>query len=186
MQYGKAVRLSIVGTALFPTMWGLLSLLNNATGFKGTAEFAILPVISMADTFNNPAQTWRGINSLLVAQIFLVILTALETLIGVLGAVSMLKMTRALNAPYRAFEKAKSWFVLSCALGIIVWGVGFAVVAGDYFLNWQSKGGITLQINGMLYALPCFLGLILAVAHRNDDAQLVASAAQDEPVASEK
>ncbi len=166
MNYHTMVRLSIVAMALFPTVWGLLSLLNNTSGFGGTVQYAVFPLFSMTDTYGNPAQTWRAIHSMLVAQIGLVLITAIETLAGITGLVAMVKLLRTLCAPYAEFEQAKGWLVLSCTLAILVWGVGFAVIAGDYFLAWQAKTTLATQIGGLIYAIPCFLTLILTVVHK--------------------
>ena len=166
MSYKQTVRLSIILMALFPTLWGLFSFMNNTSGFAGTAQYAVAPLLSMSDTYGNPAQTWRAITSPMAANIFLAIITAVETLAGLLGLWSIFKLLKAFKDTPKAFEDAKSPLVLSCVLAILVWGVGFAVIAGDYFLAWQSKTTLATQIGGLIYAIPCFLTLILAVIHK--------------------
>jgi hypothetical protein len=47
-------RLALVVMALFPTMWGLLGDLNNATAFSSTANNAVRPLIEMTNTYGNP------------------------------------------------------------------------------------------------------------------------------------
>ncbi len=166
MNYTKTVRLSLIAMALFPTLWGLFSLLNNTSGFSGTVQFAVQPMLAMTDTYGNPAQTWRAIDSLIVAQIVLGLITMVEGLAGFMGLIALIKMIRALNAPYANFEQAKAWLVASATLAVLVWGIGFAVIAGDFFLAWQSKQTLATQIGGLIYAIPCFLTIIFAVIHK--------------------
>ena len=166
MNYKQIIRLAIILMALFPTLWGILAFMNNTSGFTGTAQNAVAPMLSMSDTYGNPAQTWRAITSPMAANIFLAIITVVETLAGLLGLWSIFKLVKAFKGTSKAFDDAKSPLILSCVLAILVWGVGFAVIAGDYFLAWQSKTTLATQIGGLIYAIPCFLTLILAVIHK--------------------
>ncbi|MDE1306329.1 DUF2165 domain-containing protein [Vibrio aestuarianus] len=168
MRYNTTIRLAIILMALFPTLWGIFSFLNNTSGFQGTVQYAVAPMLAMTDTYGNPAQTWRAIQSPLAAEIGLIAITIFETLAGLLGLWSMIKMFRNIKAPYSEFQQAKVPLILSCLLAILVWGIGFAVIAGDYFLAWQSKTTLDTQIGGLIYAIPCFLTMILAVIHRED------------------
>ena len=168
MSYQLSVRLSIISMALFPTLWGIFSFMNNTSGFDGTLQYAVAPMLAMTDTYGNPAQTWRAISSPYLAQIALVLITSAETLAGLLGVFSIFKMLKALKQPFANFQKAKVPLIFSCLLAILVWGVGFMVVAGDYFLAWQSKTTLDTQIGGLIYAVPCFLLLIFATTHRED------------------
>lgn len=168
MQYKTTVRFSIILMALFPTLWGIFSFLNNTSGFEGTVKYAVAPILSMADTYGNPAQTWRAITSPFMAQLGLVLITIFETLAGLLGLWSILNMIKCIKKPYSEFQQAKVPLIMACILAVLVWGVGFSVIAGDYFLAWQSKTTLDTQIGGLIYAIPCFLTMILAVVHRED------------------
>lgn len=166
MAYKTTVRLALIIMGLFPTLWGLLSLLNNISGFSSTVQYAVAPLLSMTDTYGNPAQTWRAIDSIWAAKIALSLITAVETAAGLMGLLAIIKMLQTLQAPYPVFEQAKTYLVIACVLAIGVWGIGFAVIAGDYFLTWQSESGLATQQGGLVYAVPCFLTLILAVVHK--------------------
>ena len=50
------------------------------------------------------------------------------------------------------FKKAKDWVKLSCVLGMLIWGLGFFTIAGDYFLSWQNPK-LFLQDDGLKYFL---------------------------------
>ncbi len=59
--------------------------------------------------------------------------------------------------------------ILGCLTATLVWGIGFMVVAGDWFLAWErSKEPLGTQAGAMVYFLPCALALIVAMIHRED------------------
>ncbi len=53
----------------------------------------------------------------------------------------------------------------TCA--ILVWGVGFMVVAGDWFMAWQTKENpLSTQLGALLYMVPNTLALIVFLSHK--------------------
>jgi predicted small integral membrane protein len=159
-------RLALIVMALFPTLWGLLGDLNNATDFSSTVTNAVAPMIAMTNTYGNPLQSWRAITSPWAGQAGLVIIMAFETAAGVFGAISILVMIANLGRSAAAFARGKAWMILSCLFAILVWGVGFMVVAGDWFLAWQAKQDpLSTQLGAMIYFVPCALALIVAMIH---------------------
>lgn len=164
-------RLALIVMALFPALWGLLGDLNNATDFSGTANNAVKPMIAMTNTFNNPWQTWRAITAPGAAPIGLAFIMAVETCAGVLGAISIVVMLANIRGSAAAFAKGRAWMILSCLAAILVWGIGFMVVAGDWFLAWEAnKDPLSTQLGAMIYFLPCAIALIVAMIHREDEA----------------
>ena len=162
-------RLALIVMALFPTLWGLLGDLNNVTDFTGTAENAVKPMIEMTNTYGNPWQTWRAITASWAPEVGLGVIMAMETAAGVLGAVAVVVMLANLRGSAAAFAKGKAWMILACLCAVLVWGVGFMVVAGDWFLAWEaSKDPLSTQLGAMIYFLPCALALILAVLHQEE------------------
>ena len=99
------------------------------------------------------------------ATVGLVCITAIETLAGILGCIGLYKMWQARNKPYKKFIVGKMYMIGGCVAAIMVWGVGFMVIGGDWFLSWQSKAGFNMQLGAMIYVLPCFLALIVAAVH---------------------
>jgi predicted small integral membrane protein len=78
-------------------------------------------------------------------------------------------MLANLRGSAAAFAKGKAWMILSCVSAILVWGVGFMIVAGDWFLAWEaSKDPLSTQLGAMIYFLPCALAMILAVLHQEE------------------
>jgi predicted small integral membrane protein len=64
---------------------------------------------------------------------------ATEGLTGVLLAFGGLALLGRVRAPAHVFNRAKVWAVTGLVVGFGLWFFGFTVVAGEYFLMWQSK-----------------------------------------------
>src|SRR5271166_4212407 len=155
--------------ALFPALWGLLGDLNNVTDFSGTSTNAVAPLIAMTNTYGDPWQTWRAITAPWAAPVGLILIMAVETTAGVLGAVSIVVMLANIRGSAADFARGKAWMILACLAAVLIWGVGFMVVAGDWFLAWEaSKDPLSTQLGAMIYFLPCALALIVAMIHHED------------------
>ena len=164
-------RIAVIVMALFPALWGLLSLLNDATDFTGTADNAVRPIIDMVNTYGNPWQTWRAITAPWAPTVGLVFIVAVETLAGIFATAGLIVMLRHLRGMPADFARGKAWMMLGALMGILVWGVGFMVIAGDWFLTWQAKTDpLATQMGGLVYMLPCALALIVAMIHREEGA----------------
>lgn len=162
-------RLALIVMALFPALWGLLGDLNNASDFSGTVTNAVTPMITMTNTYHNPYQTWRAMTAPWEATAGLVIIMALETAAGVFGAISIAVMLVRIRGSAAEFASGKGWMILSCLFAVLVWGIGFMVIAGDWFLAWQApKDPLGTQLGAMIYFLPCALALIVALLHHEN------------------
>lgn len=160
-------RIAVMVMALFPTLWGFLGLLNDATDFNDTLVNAVRPMLEMKDTYDNPWQQWRAITAPWVAPVALVGIMAVETLAGIFGLIGLVIMLRNLRGTSAGFDQGKAWMMLGCLFAVLVWGIGFMVVAGDWFLSWEAKTmPLSNQLGGMIYFLPNALGLIVAMVHR--------------------
>ncbi|NBB71472.1 MAG: DUF2165 family protein [Alphaproteobacteria bacterium] len=164
MTFASARRSTQIVLLLFPALWGWLGLLNNVSGFAGTAELAVAPLLAMTDTYGNPAQTWRAITAPWAAPVALVLITAAETVAGLLATVGIVRLVQRFRAAPAAFDEAKVWGMLGCLAAVLVWGIGFMVIAGDWFLSWQGANGIEGQLGGAIYAVPCLLALLALLA----------------------
>ncbi len=162
-------RFALIVMALFPALWGVLGDLNNAADFSGTANNAVRPVIEMTNTYGNPWQTWRAITAPWAAPVGLVVIMTVETAAGILATIGIVVMLVNIRGSAAAFAKGKVWMILACLFAILVWGVGFMVVAGDWFLAWQAKNEpLATQLGAMIYFLPCALALIVAMIHQEE------------------
>ena len=171
MNVSRVQRIAVIVMGLFPAIWGLLSLLNDVTDFPGTVDSAIRPMIAMTDTYGNPQQTWRAITAPWAAPLGLVGIIVVETLAGIFAAIGVILMAVHFRGSAADFARGKASMMLGAVMGILVWGIGFMVIAGDWFLAWQAKTDpLSTQLGGMIYMLPCALALIVAMIHREEGA----------------
>ncbi len=167
MKENTTKRVVCIIMALFPALWGIFSFLNNTADFSGTAENAVKPLLAMNDTYNIPGQMWRAITLDWAPYAGLAAITTMETLAGILAMVGVLKMLASIRGSYENFARGKVWAMLGALCAVCVWGIGFMVVAGDWFMAWQAKENpLNTQLGAMLYTLPCMLCLVILMLHK--------------------
>ena len=135
---------------------GLFSLLNNTADFTGTARNAVGPLLAMQDTYQTPGLMWRAISADWACMLGLAVITTLETLAGLFAAAGVVLMIGRLRGPYAAFAKGKARAMLGAICAIAVWGVGFMVLAGDWFMARQAKKDpLAVQLGALIYGAQC-------------------------------
>ncbi|MDP8619471.1 DUF2165 family protein [Serratia marcescens] len=160
-------RLGCIVLSLFPALWGLFSLLNNTADFAGTARNAVGPLLAMQDTYQTPGLMWRAIGADWACMLGLAVITTLETLAGLFAAAGVVLMIGRFKDPYAAFAKGKIWAMLGALCAIAVWGVGFMVVAGDWFMAWQAKQDpLAVQLGALIYLAPNAFALLFLMLQR--------------------
>ncbi|WP_199635373.1 DUF2165 family protein [Serratia sp. PAMC26656] len=164
----KVSRLSCIVLSLFPALWGIFSLLNNTADFASTARHAVAPLLSMQDTYQVPGLMWRAVTAPWAGMVGLALITLLESLAGIMAAFGIALMVKHLGHPYAAFAKGKAWAMLGAFCAIAVWGLGFMVVAGDWFMAWQARDNpLAVQLGALLYMLPNALALMFLMLQRD-------------------
>ncbi|AEF44540.1 Protein of unknown function DUF2165, transmembrane [Serratia sp. AS12] len=161
-------RLSCIVLSLFPALWGIFSLLNNTADFASTARHAVAPLLSMQDTYQVPGLMWRAVTVPWAGIVGLALITLLESLAGITATFGIVLMVKHLGHPYAAFAKGKAWAMLGALCAIAVWGLGFMVVAGDWFMAWQARDNpLAVQLGALLYMLPNALALMFLMLQRD-------------------
>ncbi|MGO4743762.1 DUF2165 family protein [Serratia quinivorans] len=161
-------RLSCIVLSLFPALWGIFSLLNNSADFANTARQAVGPLLTMQDTYQVPGLMWRAVTTPWAGMLGLACITLLESLAGIAAALGIVLMLKHLGHPYAQFAKGKAWAMLGALCAIAVWGIGFMVIAGDWFMAWQAKDNpLAVQLGALLYMVPNTLALIVLMLQRD-------------------
>lgn len=164
-------RLPCIIMSLFPALWGIFSFLNNTADFSGTAENAVKPLLAMTDTYGISGETWRAITTSWAPYVGLAMITAVETLAGVLATIGLVKMLINLGGSYAKFSTGKNWAILGACCAVAVWGIGFMVVGGDWFMAWEAKeNSLNTQLGALLYALPSMMCLVIMLSHKENEA----------------
>jgi predicted small integral membrane protein len=132
------VRLAKIAIVAALAAYALLVAYNNIVDYGSNYEF-VRHVLSMDTTFPGNALMHRAITDETVWRLAYASIIATEGLTGFLLAVGALALLARLRAPAHAFDHAKGWAVAGWVIGFGLWFFGFLVVAGEYFLMWQSK-----------------------------------------------
>jgi predicted small integral membrane protein len=142
-----------IAVALIPACTGIFNLLNNIQGKKSTLANVIAPLLSMKNVYPEFMHSWRAIDSGAIQSLAFYFLASCEALVGLLAIIGIVKMLTGLNSDDIEFGQRQAWVRAACAWGLLVWGLGFYVFAGDFFLAWQSPSLGGLQAGGLNYML---------------------------------
>lgn len=162
-----SIRLTKVVIALMPAFLGLFALLNNLSDYKGTLDHVLVPIMCMKDTFGNPAQTWRSLCSVPLMHTVFIAVIMIETIICAVGFWGVYRMASTVRATSAAFRDSCRLTSLACLLGILVWGLGFFVIIGDWFLVWQGDFK-PFRTDGLTYSAIMIICL-LAINHADKE-----------------
>jgi predicted small integral membrane protein len=118
--------------------YALMVAYNNVVDYGSNYEF-VRHVLSMDTTFPGNALMHRAISAETIWRLAYGSIIATEWLIGFLLAGGALVLARHLWAPAAIFNRAKIWALAGLTVGFGLWFFGFMVIAGEYFVMWQSK-----------------------------------------------
>ena len=97
-----------------------------------------------------------------VIWLVLVVVVALEFLAGLTAAKGAWDLWAARNAPAAEFNGAKTYALLGCGLGMVVWFGLFAVFGGALFQMWQTEiGGASLDDAFQFFAACALIFIIV-------------------------
>lgn len=147
--------------ALIPAFEGILGLLNDYEGAQSTLSSVIVPLLSMQTVQPEFIHSWRAVHSSGLQEFAYYFLASLEGVIGLLAIIGIIGMIRNFRNDHVRFMLAQAWVRAACILGILIWGFGFFVIGGDYFLSWQSTTLGYFQSGGLNYALMMFIPYML-------------------------
>ena len=158
-------RVLLIGLALIPACMGIFAFLNNLSGWEETVLRMVYPMVSMQETFGNPAQTWRAVDSMLFANIVYVLIFTIEGIFGLMALYGMVSMIRKVSGPDDDCARGIRIVKTACLLAVLVYGLFFFTIGGDWFLAWQSPNLIDLQKDAVNYGVVIILVYIVLDAH---------------------
>ncbi|HEY3467996.1 MAG TPA: DUF2165 domain-containing protein [Amycolatopsis sp.] len=128
---------------------------GNITDF-GTNQAFVQHVLAMDTTFRSPDMMWRAITSPGLQNTAYVVIIAWEVLTALVLLAALAGWIRAKDATARRLA------TLGWVMWVLLFGVGFLAVGGEWFQMWQSD-----KWNGLQPALQNFLIAVaaLVVAH---------------------
>ena len=92
----------------------------------------------MDTTFPGNAGLWRAIHAPILHHAAYVLIITVEFTVAILAGGGAIRMALAHANPAR-FRRAQVPAIAGLTLGILLWLVGFEVIAGEWFMMWQSR-----------------------------------------------
>lgn len=134
---GTVIRLC--KASLVAAMALLLALVafGNIVDYRDNWAF-VQHVMGMDTVFPDSTQRWRAIHSAQVQQLVYLAIIGVEAVSGALlslGAVALFRQAKSESG----FDRALALPVAGLTLAMLLYGVGFTAVGGEWFLMWQSK-----------------------------------------------
>ena len=114
----------------------LVVALGNVTDYDSNWQF-VRHVLAMDTTFLSPALMGRAVTDEAAQRLAYHLVIGWGAAPGLgLGAAAVLMVVR-LGRP--GFERGRAMAVAGLAMGFLLYGVGFLVVASEWFAMWQSQ-----------------------------------------------
>ncbi len=158
-RYAKIVM--TLGLALF----GLVVAFDNLIDYGSNFAF-VQHVLSMDTTFPGNALMGRAITAPLLHHAGYWLIIAAEALTGLGFLACAYRLWRQVQAPAKAFHRAKALGVIAATIGFANWFIGFMVVGGEWFAMWQSKIWNGQEAAFRMFAI---LGIVLIFLNQPDD-----------------
>lgn len=124
-------------------------------------------VLGAADHQIYPDSIMPAIESPAVIWLVLVLVIALEFAAGLLAAKGAWDLWGARKSPAADFNNAKTYALVGCGTGIVVWLGLFAVFGGALFQMWQTEAGGASMDDAFQFFVAC--ALIFVIVNGADD-----------------
>ncbi|RSS41916.1 DUF2165 domain-containing protein [Streptomyces sp. WAC08241] len=150
----------VAATALTATVALCMTLVafGNITDF-GTNQQFVRHVLSMDTTFEDPDLMWRAVESPALQNAAYVAIIAWEALAAlVLLAATWLWITGLRRG---AYERARAASTVGLVMVLLLFGMGFLAIGGEWFAMWQSSDWNGLDAATRNVALAAFTLLVV-------------------------
>ncbi|MFF7636027.1 DUF2165 domain-containing protein [Kitasatospora sp. NPDC008050] len=146
----------------------LLVVFGNITDF-GTNQQFVHHVLAMDTTFHDRNLMWRAITSPALQDTAYVLIIIWEALAALLLLVATVWWLPALWR--RDFTRVRRAATLGLLMMLVLFGVGFIAIGGEWFAMWQSKAwnGLDAAIRNVTLAGLALLVVQLPSAHWSAD-----------------
>ena len=147
---------------------GLLSLLvftGNTTDYFTNYNF-VQHVMTMDTTFTQSHIHYRSIGNLFVFHAVYILIIACQGLMTFCCAKGSWLLFKNLRSAAAVFHASKNWAVAGIIIGIVIWFLGFEVIAGEWFAMWQSPAWNGL---GSAERIVSFLVLVLILLNFKEE-----------------
>ena len=129
--------------------------LGNVTDYEANLPI-VQSVMAMDKVPSDTTLRWRAVTNPTAQRAALTAITVGQTLTALAFLTATAWMAMNLRANSIRFKRAKAWTAVGVALGFIVWFVGFAAIASEWFLMWQG-GRSSIQIKAFIFTITIVL-----------------------------
>jgi predicted small integral membrane protein len=151
----RLCKISLVATiALF---FGLVAI-ENVTDY-GTNWVFVQHVLAMDTVFPTTTLKWRAITDERIAAAAYWLIIFWEMLVAAILAAASARLLATSSDP-RRFVEAKPMAVVGLTCGLLLYGLGFTTIGGEWFMMWQSTTWNSLDSSARFTLLE---GLVLLV-----------------------
>nr|WP_246521948.1 DUF2165 domain-containing protein [Neoroseomonas terrae] len=143
-------------TAAVALLFSLIAF-GNLTDYGSNFAF-VQHVLSMDTTFRSPALMWRAITDPTLHHLAYGLIISWEVMTALLLWAGVLRLWRVRRSGAAAWNAARGTAILGLTAGAMLYGLGFLVIAGEWFAMWQSR-----EWNGQASAaiFLAFCGIVL-------------------------
>ncbi|MCZ0983269.1 DUF2165 domain-containing protein [Streptomyces diastatochromogenes] len=151
---------SVAATALTATVALYMTLVafGNITDF-GTNQQFVQHVLSMDTTFKDPDLMWRAVESPAFQNTAYVAIILWETLAAAVLLTATWLWIRGLRRD--AYDRARAATTVGLVMVLLLFGMGFLAIGGEWFAMWQSPDWNGLDAAARNVALAAFTLLVV-------------------------
>lgn len=118
----------------------LMYAVQNIANLQAAYGFVAL-MVGMEGQAAYPVHVGPSVHSPIIIWSMLWIIIALEILAGLLAGKGAFDLWKARKGSADDFNNAKTFAILGCGLGVVIWFGIFSAVGGAYFQMWQTELG---------------------------------------------
>jgi predicted small integral membrane protein len=157
-----AIRLLKIVFVTFVSLLCLFYAAQNVANLDACYQ-AFAYVLGAVDHQVYPDSIFPAIQSTVVIWLVLVVVVGLEFVAGILAAKGAWDLWIARKAPAIDFNGAKTYALIGCGIGIVIWLGFFAVFGGALFQMWQTEIGAGSMDDAFQFFVSCaFIFLIVS------------------------
>ena len=130
------VRLCKIGFVAVVALFFSVIAYGNITDYDSNWQF-VQHVLSMDTIFPNSTLKWRAITDLSLQTVGYWGIIGWEALTALVLWVGVVRLLTAVSGP--GFARAKGVAAAGLTMGVVLFGLGFVVVGGEWFAMWQSE-----------------------------------------------
>ena len=161
-----AIRYLKIALVAFVALMALLFAAQNVVNL-GVAYQVTGSVVGMENHAYYPDSLGPAITSPFLIWLTVAVIILSEFTAGIVAAKGTWDLWAARRAPAGDFNAAKTFALLGCGIGVLIWFGLFAVIAGAYFQMWQTElGGQSLN-GAFQYFMGC--GLVFLIVNASDN-----------------